>query len=389
MDDIARWIALARAAESLPLGPPLRAAGSLEGLLRRISGSDPEPEDAPPLSARARAALGGACPGREDEVSAGIAARCGIRALPFGSPGYPESLARIHDPPAVLFARGPGLATDPADRVAIVGARACTARGERVARALGAALSGAGVVVVSGLARGIDAAGHDGALRGRGGTWAVLAGGLDRPSPASNAALFGAIVAEGLALAEVPPGTPPEPFRFPRRNRIIAGLARAVVVVEAEERSGALITARLAAEEGRDVLAVPGPVDSALSRGPHRLIRAGAGLVEDAGDLLESLGLARGEGRRSAEEEDDVGRWFRDGPAGVDALLSRSGLPPGVLQERLLMLEIEGRITRAPSGEYRPLARKWGSPIQNPVAGTRMGARSAEAQAAADRGRSG
>ncbi|MCK6530534.1 DNA-processing protein DprA [Myxococcota bacterium] len=388
MDDIARWIALARAAESLPLGPLLRAAGSLDALLGRILGVGPDPEGAPPLSSRVRAALGGARPGREDEVSAGIAARCGIRALPFGSPEYPESLARTHDPPAVLFTRGPGLSAAPVDRVAIVGARACTARGERVARALGAALSSAGVVVVSGLARGIDAAGHDGALRGPGGTWAVLAGGLDRPSPACNAALFDAIVEGGLAFAEVPPGTPPEPFRFPRRNRIIAGLARAVIVVEAEERSGALITARLAAEEGRDVLAVPGPVDSALSRGPHRLIRAGAGLVEDAGDLLESLGLARDDGGPAAGK-DEVGRWFRNGPAGVDALLSRSGLPPGILQERLLMLEIEGRITRAPTGEYRPLARKWGSPIQNPEGGTRMGARSAGTQVAADRGRSG
>ena len=204
----------------------------------------------------------------------------------------PPLLRAIHDPPARLYLRGEGdaeLLTRPA--VAIVGARACSPYGAQVARMLGRELAAAGVVVVSGLARGIDGEAHRGALEAKGHTVAVLGCGIDRDYPAAHMSLARSIAERSLIVSEYEPGVEPAPWRFPARNRIIAGLCAATVVVEARERSGALITADFALEEGREVFAVPGEITSALSAGANALLRLGATPLTAAGDVLESLGL--------------------------------------------------------------------------------------------------
>jgi DNA processing protein len=217
----------------------------------------------------------------------------GLRWLARSDPGFPERLRAIHDPPPGLFLRGAGepeLLTQTS--VAIVGARSCTDYGAHVARRLACELTAAGVVVVSGLARGIDGYAHRGALDVHGVTVAVLGCGIDRDYPRAHAGLAAQIVAGGgLIVSEYPPGVAPAPWRFPARNRIVAGLALATVVVEARERSGALITADLALEEGREVLAVPGEITSALSDGTNALLRLGALPVTCADDVLEAIGV--------------------------------------------------------------------------------------------------
>jgi DNA processing protein len=216
----------------------------------------------------------------------------GLRWLARSASDFPPLLRAIHDPPPGLFVRGSAavdLLTRPA--VAIVGARSCTDYGAHVARSLGRELAAAGVVVVSGLARGVDGWAHRGALEGGGSTVAVLGCGIDRDYPRAHAALAAQIAATGLIVSEYPPGVAPAPWRFPARNRIVAGLTTATVVVEARERSGALITADLALEEGRDVLAVPGEITSALSRGTNALLRLGAVAVTSCDDVLEAIGL--------------------------------------------------------------------------------------------------
>jgi DNA processing protein len=213
-----------------------------------------------------------------------------VRFVPVGDPDYPPALRDLADPPLALFARGRPLAADiPA--VAIVGARSCTPYGEEVARSIGRGLAASGVTVVSGAARGIDAAAHRGALDGGGPTVAVLGSGPDVAYPRSSDALIGRIAAAGTVVSEYPPGTPAEPFRFPARNRIVAAMTRAVVVIEGALGSGSLITVDHAQDCGRDVFAVPGPVTGPLSLVPHELIRSGAPLVRDAADVLAELGL--------------------------------------------------------------------------------------------------
>jgi DNA processing protein len=218
--------------------------------------------------------------------------RAGIRWLAKSDDVFPRLLASVHDPPPGLFVRGNApleLLARPA--VAVVGARSCTDYGAHVARMLGRDLAAAGAVVVSGLARGIDGWAHRGALDAGGATVAVLGCGVDRDYPRAHATLAGQIAQTGLIVSEYPPGVEPAPWRFPARNRIVAGLARATVVVEARERSGALITADFALEEGREVLAVPGEITSGLSRGTNSLLRLGAAAATSAMDVLEAIGL--------------------------------------------------------------------------------------------------
>jgi DNA processing protein len=218
----------------------------------------------------------------------------GLRWLARSDPSFPPRLGSIHDPPPGLFVRGEAelqILAHPA--VAIVGARSCTDYGAHVARSLARQLAGAGVIVISGLARGVDGWAHRGSLEPGGVTIAVLGCGIDRDYPRAHAALAAQIAEGGLIVSEYPPGVAPAPWRFPARNRIVAGLALATVVVEARERSGALITADLALEEGRDVLAVPGEITSALSRGTNGLIRLGAAPVTCADDVLEAIGIER------------------------------------------------------------------------------------------------
>jgi DNA processing protein len=249
----------------------------------------------------------------------------------------PPLLRAIHDPPRRLYLRGDGdpnlLATL---AVAVVGARACSPYGAQVARMLGRELGAAGIVVVSGLARGIDAEAHRGALESSGETVAVLGCGIDRDYPAAHASLALQIAARGLIVSEYEPGVEPAPWRFPARNRIIAGLCAVTVVVEARERSGALITADFALEEGREVFAVPGEITSALSAGTNALIRLGATPLTSAADVLEALGV------EAATRRDDVHPLLDLLPATVDELVRASGLAPSEIAATLAELEVAG-----------------------------------------------
>lgn len=267
----------------------------------------------------------------------------------------PSLLAAIHDPPPRLYVRGDArldLLAGPC--VAVVGARACSGYGSHVARLLGRELAAAGVVVVSGLARGIDGEAHRGALEAGGATVAVLGCGIDRDYPAAHAELARRIVVDGLVLSEYEPGVEPAPWRFPARNRIVAGLCAATVVVEARERSGALITADFALEEGREVFAVPGEITSALSAGTNALLRLGATPLTSPSDVLETLGI---EERRPAAAEPAGApgvllALLRDGPASADELVRRSGLAADAVAVALTELELGGAASSA-DGVYR------------------------------------
>ncbi|WP_372050749.1 DNA-processing protein DprA [Tistrella mobilis] len=293
----------------------------------------------------------------------------GARLVAPGEPGYPPPLARIPDPPPLLQIRGhDAVATAPA--VALVGARSAALPAMRLAGRIAADLAAAGVVVVSGLARGIDAAAHDGALRagpGGAGTMAVVAGGIDVVYPPEHAALQARIAAEGLLVAEQPPGTEPQARHFPRRNRIVAGATLATVVVEAAPRSGSLITARLAGDYGREVLAVPGSPADPRSEGANRLIRDGATLVRDAADVLEAIRplidrpLAEPVMETAvapppmAPDPAELDRARREIPrrigasaARLDDLVHESGLTAATILTILLELELAGRLDRLP-----------------------------------------
>ncbi len=284
----------------------------------------------------------------------------GIRVIVRGEPDYPSSLAQIHDPPVALFARGRLPA--PEHCVALVGSRKATRYGLDVARWLAQGIATAGVCVVSGAAHGIDAAAHDGALCGNGSTIAVLGCGVDVVYPRANARLFDRIEQRGAILSEYPPGTEPRPHRFPARNRIIAGLSQAVVVVEASGRSGALITADCALAEGREVMAVPGQVLSNNSRGTNSLIRGGAALVSSPGDVLAELGLApvsceshrvELETADLSPEESSLMRALEGGPTDVDTLLLEVAMPAGRVISTLGSLEIKGLVSCAAGGVYQ------------------------------------
>ena len=225
------------------------------------------------------------------DAIAGAAEACGARFVPWDSPEYPEQLRTIHDPPPGLFVAG-GAFPDPTRAVAIVGSRRCTDLGREIAQEVGRKLGLAGVAVVSGAARGIDAAAHEGALSAEAPTVAVLGCGLDVAYPPGSRGLLRRIRSGGGVVAsEYPPGVPPDPWNFPARNRIVAGLCSATVVVEGAEGSGSMITAEHALEFGRDVFAIPGAVTSPLAFVPLRLIREGATLIRGAQDLLDDLGL--------------------------------------------------------------------------------------------------
>jgi DNA processing protein len=259
----------------------------------------------------------------------------------------PPLLRAIHDPPERLYLRGAGdpeLLSRPA--VAIVGARACSPYGRQVARMLGRELAAAGIVVVSGMARGIDGEAHRGALDAEGHTVAVLGCGIDRDYPAAHVNLAKAIAERSLLVSEYEPGVEPAPWRFPARNRIVAGLCAATIVVEAREKSGALITADFALEEGREVFAVPGEITSRLSGGTNALLRLGATPLTGGADVLESLGI---------EPEPDVREshpLLELMPASADELVRASGLPAHEVAVALAELEIAGLAAEG-DGIYR------------------------------------
>ena len=281
-------------------------------------------------------------------------AAAGIRFVGRGAAVFPGLLRSIHDPPPGLFLRGVAdveLLARPA--VAVVGARACSGYGAAVARSLARDLAAAGLVVVSGLARGIDAEAHRGALEADGTTVAVLGCGIDRDYPAAHRELARRIADTGLIVSEYAPGVEPAPWRFPARNRIVAGLCAATVVVEARERSGALITADLALEEGREVFAVPGEITSSLSAGTNDLLKLGASPLTGAADVLSSFGI---EPLPAAANVDGAAaqllELLRESPASADELVRRAVLDAGEVARALVELELAG-LAVAADGVYR------------------------------------
>jgi len=289
----------------------------------------------------------------ESAFRASLAAR-GLRFVGRAEKGYPSLLRELHDPPPGLFLRGAAAELLGRQAVAVVGARACSAYGSQVARLLGRELAGAGLGVVSGLARGVDGEAHRGALEAGGPTIAVLGCGIDRDYPAAHTQLAARICERGLVVSEYAPGVEPAPWRFPARNRIIAGLSVGTVVVEARERSGALITADFALEAGREVLAVPGEITSALSSGTNALLRLGATPLTSVDDVFESLGV-----EVTAPAPPEVGETPRRvlealgrEPSGVDELVRETGLDAAAVATALAELELAGAITEA-EGRYR------------------------------------
>ncbi len=304
---------------------------------------------------------------RENDAEAelDLCRRSGVQVVGRGDPAYPPPLLRIPDPPCLLYTRG---TIEPRDQLAIalVGSRRCTPYGVRVAERLASSLARVGLTVVSGMARGIDAAAHRGALKAGGRTIAVLANGLAEVYPPEHEGLAREVAAAGALISESPMRQEPLSGLFPQRNRIISGLCLGVVIVEASPRSGSLSTANHAMEQNRDVFAVPGPVESLSSRGCHRLIRDGARLVEDVDDILEELGPLVGEVRTAPTETpvrhpaelklSDLERSLLgkldDRPVGVDELIGRTSLTASQVLATLSVLEMRRLVRRLPGHQF-------------------------------------
>lgn len=281
----------------------------------------------------------------------------------LGDPQYPAALLDMADPPLLLYRMG-RLAHPPTRALAVVGSRNPTPQGLQNARRFAKAFAQAGVTVVSGMALGIDGAAHEGALEGAApeavATIAVVGTGLDRVYPKQHFELAHRIAERGMIVSEYPLGTPPLQHNFPQRNRLIAGLGQGTLVVEAALQSGSLITARCAAEQGKEVFAIPGSIHSPQSRGCHALLRQGAKLVESAQDVLEDLRYtlpavaapASGPGEEP-EGEDPLLEAMGYDPIGLDALIARTGIPAPNLQAKLLELELAGQVARLPGGVYQ------------------------------------
>jgi len=337
----------------------LRAFGSAQGVLdatpaqrrRHVQPESAALLDGPPEPARLEAALAWL---REP----------GHDLIAWDDPGYPRALLEITDPPPVFYAQGRReLLATPA--FAIVGSRNATPQGCEDAEAFAAALSAAGFTIVSGLALGIDAAAHRGGLRHAASSIAVIGTGPDRIYPARNRDLAHKLAANGLVISEFAPGTPPLKQNFPRRNRLVSGLSRGVLVVEATLSSGSLITARLAAEQGRDVFALPGSIHSPFSKGGHRLIRDGAKLVETAQDILDELlvvtaAAPRAAASRSRDIIDSNARAvftaLGHDPADVDTLAARTGLDVSTVIAALTALELEREVASLPGGRWQRIS---------------------------------
>jgi DNA processing protein len=284
--------------------------------------------------------------------------------LTLADPRFPPDLLQMADPPVMLYVLGDLTVLTHPRRLAMVGSRNPTPQGEANAHQFARALGQAGVCVVSGMALGVDGAAHAGALEGGAPTIAVVGTGLDRVYPRRHLALAHRIAAHGAIVSEYPLGTPPVQANFPQRNRLIAGLSQGTLVVEAAVKSGSLITARLAAEQGREVFAIPGSIHAPQSRGCHALIRQGAKLVESAQDILEDLRLIEPLARAPEAAETDEGGEPDNlldamgfDPVSLDALQARTGLDTAHLQARLLELELDSAIGRLPGGLFQRLAQ--------------------------------
>lgn len=282
--------------------------------------------------------------------------RSGVRLVTCRMEEYPPLLREIHDPPPFLYVKGSMAGLDTA--LAIVGSRRASSYGVTTTRKLAAALAGQGVAVVSGLARGIDTAAHEGVLQEGGHTVAILGCGVDVIYPPENRRLYGELAERGAVVSEFALGTRPVPENFPRRNRIISGISRGVLVVEATEKSGSLITAQFALDQGRDVFAVPGNITSAGSMGTNRLIKQGARLVESVEDIVEELAPGRSRplpissGPQLTAEETSLCTLLADGPLQIDDLHGRSGLTVSVLSAMLLRLELRGVVMQLPGKTF-------------------------------------
>ena len=278
-----------------------------------------------------------------------------------GDAAYPHALANIPDPPLLLYVKGRVELLGRA-ALAIVGSRNASAQGKANAAAFAQALAAAGLCIVSGMALGIDTAAHEGAMRGAGSTIAVVGTGADLIYPARNRALAERIAVDGCIVSEYPLGTPPLAHNFPRRNRIISGLAAGVLVVEAAAHSGSLITAQVAAEQGREVFAIPGSIHSALAKGCHKLIREGARLVETVDEVLEAMRMSPLAGRRPVPPAHEAGgevllAHLGHDPVALDALLALPGIDAGQLHAQLLMLELAGMVERLPGALVQRVVR--------------------------------
>jgi DNA processing protein len=358
-DGLAAWLRL----EQVPGAGPLTAARLLDRFItpQAIFGAghaELAGEVGPVLASAVLAPPPAEFAARVDAVHAWRALPGNV-VLTLDDEAYPAMLRQIAAAPIVLYAKGrAALLSGPA--IAIVGSRSASAQGRANAGAFARAFSGAGMAVVSGLALGIDAAAHEGALDGPGGTVAVLGTGIDRVYPNRHLKLAHRIAAEGCLLSEFPLGYPVLAENFPRRNRLISGLCRATVVIEAALKSGSLITARLANEQGRDVFAVPGSIHSPLAKGCHALIREGARLADCAADVLGELALAAGSPPRPLPADPAEAMLLE--ALGFDAVDAGSLAGPGdsdmgALQARLLGLELAGHVERLPGGLYRRLIR--------------------------------
>ena len=355
----AAWAALASADLAAPAcAALLRAFGSPERVLdasrasvEAIVGRVP----AERLAARDRT--------REDATRAWLETP-GHRLVAWDDPEYPRLLLELADPPVALYALG-RVDLLAREAIAIVGSRQATPQGAEDAGAFARTLGEAGFTIVSGMAQGIDAAAHRGALATASSTIAVTGTGPDRVYPASHRDLAHRIAEHGLVVTEFAPGTPPLKANFPRRNRVISGLARGVLVVEAAPGSGSLITARCAVEQGREVFAIPGSIHSPLSKGPHQLIRDGAKLVENAQDILAELGASARAPRQPARDgtpppRDPVQVRVLDamghGPVDLDRLVTRTGMGADALAAALVHLTLDGRVAALPGGGWERLA---------------------------------
>ena len=314
---------------------------------------------APHLSAKQLGALQTGPDSAQLEQTLAWLGEPGHHLITWPDADYPDPLRETADPPALLYGKGRRELLQQ-NCLAIVGSRNATAQGEANAEAFAQVLSEAGITIVSGLALGIDAAAHRGGLRGAGSTIAVVGTGLDRVYPARNKALAHEIAEKGLLLSEFPLGTISAPGHFPRRNRIISGLSHAVLVVEAALGSGSLITARLALEQGREVMAIPGSIHSPLSKGCHALIKQGAKLVESAQDIAEELAWPAPAVKAAADGHppgnDPVLRHLGFDPVSLDQLAEGSGLTVEALSAKLLALELEGLVAQLPGGRYQRLS---------------------------------
>jgi DNA processing protein len=347
-DELAAWLRL------------LETPGVGRDGARRLLASHGSPQAV--SAAGVLAAPPDALPALLERTLAWLAADEHRQIVTLGDPAYPSSLLETADPPLLLYVQG-RIELLCAESIAIVGSRSATRQGLDNAQRFAAQLSHAGFTVVSGLALGIDAAAHEGALEGAGSTLAVVGTGLDSAYPTRNRPLANRIAELGLLVSEYSLGTPPLQAHFPQRNRIIAGLARATLVVEAAPRSGSLITARLANEAGRDVFAIPGSIHSQQSRGCHALIKQGAKLVESVADIVEELrpGAGTTSQRRpaapSTADSDPVLEALGFDPLTLDALAERTGWPPAELNIRLLDLELDGRVARLPGQRFQRIAQ--------------------------------